>query len=345
MALNKREKKLMTIIGILGLLFGAIFLLTGGASSSTVLRDNLTKIKADLAKLQAGAPDPKKATVLMNEWKTHSLPWNQTAAIRIYRQWMTKMANGLGIKIDDIKATNPKLVKGQGQDKRPIYTELPFTIKAKATLNELTQFLYAFHSAGFIHKINSLQITPTTSADGKLDLNLRVQTLLLPGTPDNSDSQGQKPDRPPLLTLAEYQKDIVGRDVFQTYVAQTKKQPPGDPGPGREGPTRQAMPYNFASLTYVTSIVVDKDGKPEVWLHLVASDEPLLRAKEGKRFVSTKYPVVTGTVVKINTNDVVLDVGGPQLIRVYMGDNLATGYAVPKQSEVTKSENAGAVNQ
>jgi hypothetical protein len=114
---------------------------------------------------------------------------------------------------------------------------------------------------------------------------------------------------------------VVAQNVFaEDQISVTPK----DIAAEKPAPKRQPIIDDFPLLVFVTTILVDEQNKPQVWLHLVSSNEPLFKVAVGGKFQSTSFPAVHGTVVEINSNNVVFEIDG-QRRKVNVGDALSVG--------------------
>jgi hypothetical protein len=97
--------------------------------------------------------------------------------------------------------------------------------------------------------------------------------------------------------------------------------------------------YDWQRLTVVKAIVMPKSGKTEVWIHTYVTDE-MFKLPEGGQFQSKKIPNAKGQVVKINRDDVVLNIDGKNM-KVLLGHDLGTGYPVKDETPAAKTEPPG----
>jgi len=327
MALNRREKTLLAVTGSLVLVVAAALLLAGGGGPVGQLRADRDKKAEELRALQAEATRPQEAKAHLDAWKKRALPLDEKAAQSLYQNWLRQTWQRVGLRVKDVKPVTVK--QGKGPDKTLVYLSLPFTVKGTWTLDQLTRFLFEFYSAGYLHKIQSLNIKPTE--DGKaLELDFSIEVLLLPGA-ERGDKSKEKPERPLLSSLADYQKSIVGRNLFAPY----KEPPPPvvrddthkrDVRPPDPPPKRP--PYDHSKETIVSGIVVGADGKPQVWLRVKTADE-IIKSCQGEKFQSSKFPEVRGTVVWIGVQEqkVEIAVDGKRR-RLGKGESLREGKVV-----------------
>jgi hypothetical protein len=190
---------------------------------------------------------------------------------------------------------------------RTIYWKFHFTINCQGTLEQLTQFLFDFYSAGHLQKITSIIITPLKNP--QLDLKIAVDALSLPGSKQTDQLSTEKSNRLKLASADLYNKVIVKRSPFVAYA------PPKPKSPGGEGPTPPAKinPLEFSFLTGI----IEADGVPEALLYERTTDETL-KVHEGEEFTIGK---VKGKVNRIGLNDIEIEIDG-KTHTVSLGNNL-----------------------
>jgi hypothetical protein len=317
--MTKRERRLVHAIVPLAMLTLALYGLTAGLTSSAGLRAALDKKRDQLLQLQGEIPDAQEALLRVDNWKKHSLPWTR-AAKNLYQQWLCSKAVNAKLKVEDFHPGTETAVRGA--EKNVVYRTALYHAKVSGTLDQLTDFLFAFYSAGYSHKLKSVNITP--DSDGKmLETALLVEVLFLPGA-DNRDKVNESPERP-LLARDEYYTSIFERNIFAPYVETLIANIEDDKTPSKPLPPPPLDPARFA---YLKAIVVDVQGNPQIWLHQVTSDEPLFKLSEGDLFQSKRYPKVNGKVVEINVSNAVFDLDG-QRRKVMLGDTLKHGTPLP----------------
>src|SRR5207248_780597 len=90
---------------------------------------------------------------------------------------------------------NPKAPEKSSQvitGKGPIYTRLPFTIQARATLASLVDMLEQFYHTPLLHEVKRLSISRpaavgTQPQSSELDIHLTVEALIVAGAEDRAD--------------------------------------------------------------------------------------------------------------------------------------------------------------
>ncbi len=310
MKLQRREKILAAVCGAMLLVMVGVFLLVGGEDSLSTLRDKRDKLAKEVADKQARVEKATKARDRLTVWEHSSLPAGSKAS-SLYNGWLHKLADGAGLRNLDVQLSESPSPKG-------VFTQFTLTVHARATLAELTRFLYDFYSADNLDQLRGLVLTPVPSSPD-LDVRMTIEARSLPGA-DRKDRLGAGPsDRLRLAKLADYTDLIVKRNLFAPYVAVGRR-------------SRQIDPLE---RTFVTGIV-EVDGRRQVWLiDRLAGTQ--WRLGEGERM---EVAGVQGTVKSIASHDAVIEIDG-RARRFHYGDNLRGGVELPRESDEQGEEAEG----
>jgi hypothetical protein len=172
-----------------------------------------TRRSADIAKLEKEVSDAKKQAQLgerakkkIAEYEARSLPSDPAVARREYQNWLLTEVEKAGFVEPKIDADSP--VK-QGE----LFERQPFTINAKGGLPQIVQFLHAFYSQDWLHRITRMSLQPVK--DSKLMLlSLSVDTLSLAKAKDTQELVPRPSKRLQLADSKAYYDTIVGRNLF-----------------------------------------------------------------------------------------------------------------------------------
>jgi len=320
MALSKRERNLALATGGVTLVAVVVLLAPTLAGSLGELRNTRDQLTLEVERKETEAMPGRKAVAKMSEWESRALPSDHETARSIYETWLYGLAETSGF--DD-----PRVESSEGRSRRGIYTMLPFTIRGRGDLDELTRFLFGFYSAGHLHKIHRLDVQPTERA-GTLDLIISVQALSLPGA-NRQDELAKVPgDRLALADVSEYRDVIVNRNLFAP--PKPPPRPPEPPRPPRPDPPKPPPkpPFDHAKHTELTAMV-SAAGNPEAWL-IVHTLGDKLRLREGEEF---KIGAAQGTIVRIGTREIEVEIDGERRL-LRRGDNLRGGELLSNGSDV-----------
>ena len=168
-----RQKILLGVLGLMLLYFG------GEWGWRNIVQAPLDARSQKIERLESDIQKRDKALALARQdakdlavWEKQSLPTNPQVARSLYRAWLLQLVGKVGLANRNVEA-------GEPVSRRGLYESITFTVQGRGTLEQLTRFLYAFYSAGYLHQVHSLAITPLASA-GQLDLSLVIEALVLP---------------------------------------------------------------------------------------------------------------------------------------------------------------------
>ncbi len=224
MTLQKREKIL--VFSILALMAVAVvyFLWPAQGESLSALQKKIDDLEKLSEQKKIQALEMKKTTERLADWQRRALPPNAETAQTLYQDWLRKLANVYFKKpqfstlpsqpLRDISAAPS--VGGSRQTPRNFYIRFPFNIQCEGTLDKLTGFLYEFYSAGHLHKITSMIVTPIKDSP-ELGLNITVEALSLPTATHLDKLCDESSKRLKLPSIEEYKKIIVDRNMFAAY--------------------------------------------------------------------------------------------------------------------------------
>jgi hypothetical protein len=307
MKLQRREKILAGLaLGLVGLA-GLWFLLFAGDSRSfDQLLAEQTRLASEIQSkqilLQAASRDAKR----LAEWQRRGLPPKASLARSLYQNWLRSLAARVNFR-------GSTLVSNDAGARRDQFTRISFTLRARARLGDLVEFMYKFYQAGFLHQIRRLDVKPIQSSL-ELDVNLTIEALSLP-TAQSKDRLPQETGHVlQLAKLSDY-RPIVSRDFFTAYVP---------PAPAsalqREKSVDRA---EFAVVTAFTEV----DGAWKVWLQDRIGDK-LWQLESGESFTVGD---VKGTVQSIHPEgEVIVDLDGHRRL-LHVGDSLHGGVEMPDQ--------------
>ena len=294
MKLNRREKILAGAAGGLVLALAAWALaFSGDTRSRVVLRAARDRLAADVQSKRERVDAVKQSQQRLAQWERRALPSDLHAARSQYQTWLRGRADRAGFRQLNIDSS-------EGQARRKAYTLFSFTVRGRAGLGELTQFLYDFYSAGHLHQIRRMEIKPIEDSQ-YLDVTITVEAVSLPGA-DRKDELTKEPGSGLReVKLSAYRDPIVRRNLFVPY----------SPVIREERPSFDVARY--AVVTGITSV----DGRRELWLEDRTAGKRW-RLHEGEGFQVGK---IRGTVKSIGADSAVIEFDGRER-QLALGNNL-----------------------
>ncbi|MCA9073491.1 MAG: hypothetical protein KDA93_00555 [Planctomycetaceae bacterium] len=288
MKLNRQQLLLIVLAGF-GVLQAGDWALTNMIQGPLDQRRNRGKaMERERDKLKQTLTDGRKAGQMLADFRKQSLPENTEVARSLYRSWLLERVNEAGLQSPTVDSRSPS--------KRGGYRVLPFSMRARGSLDQFVQFMFDFSEAGLLHRVQSLDLNPAGST-GQFDITLNIETLMVPGANGvalNTDSS----DWLVSDSMTDYQV-ISRRNIFGIGMA--------------EDPRRQS---------FVTAIT-RSNGQPQVWFKL-RGDDKTLKVGEGDTISVDDFH---GTIAEISTQEVSIDADGKRW-HLSVGDSLADGSAV-----------------
>lgn len=235
-----------------------------------------------------------------------SLPQPLQAGQTLYHTWLLEL-------IAYCEFEQSVVTKGAIHTGRAFYS-LPFSIRARCSLDQLSRFLYEFYWHSYLHKIVLVQIQPVDQTD-LVDVVMQIEGIVLP--PFQAGTQ------PPLINrlpdgfwrrlssglLSTYTEPIELRNLLQF---------------SRGG----VDDSDFARVTAISYV----DDEPEVWITLRTNDRKLIVHK-GERFRVGSF---FAKLIDVEETDVIFQTEGragqpPLLWIVTVGEYLKDATAIPPE--------------
>ena len=121
-----------------------------------------------------------RADAELKDWRLRSLPPDPLVAQGLYQEWLVDLA-----QISGFSGTNVTIDKTSRE--QDIYVKIPVTLKTKATLQELAQFLERFHSVDLMHRIAACHAdSPASEGNPELDLTITAEGIAIQSAPARS---------------------------------------------------------------------------------------------------------------------------------------------------------------
>lgn len=267
---------------------------------NTVLNEPLSRLQSEregyerkIEKNKKDLGEARAAAKQLLELERRSLPSNTEVARSVYQDWLLQLVDHVGMKDRTVNSSQPQGRKG-------LFSVISCSVRAKGTLEQLTTFLYEFYSAGHLHQIRSISMTPIQKT-GELDLSISIEAASLPDADRKETLSQERGDRLASASLADY-APFARRNFFAV-------------GGGLD-PTDQAY---LSAVNYV-------DGQPEAWFTLRDSDS-LLKLRLGDSLAIGQF---TGVIAEIDDADVVLESEGQRWL-LTIGESLTDAYALPPE--------------
>lgn len=170
--MQKREKLLAIALGSVVLIwFGLPMFEAAFIAPLAELEADEERLRDEANKKFDKQIELRKMEKQLAAWRKISLPPDPLDAQRVYQEWITDLAQLSGF--DGIKITLERRNTIGG-----VYTTIPVTLEAKATNQELAQFLDRFATVDLLHRISTCDvISPASEGNPDLQVSITAEGL------------------------------------------------------------------------------------------------------------------------------------------------------------------------
>lgn len=207
--MTKREKTLAALVGML-LVLACLFY--GFRILSREFNDRSNQLRA----LEGQVRDKHRAVMFsqpaadrMRLYERRALPANVEKARSLYQTWLLKSVTDVGFQEPNVNVV-------ASASSRDLYHQLGFTVSGRGNIKQLTEFLYSFYSADYLHRIRRLHAKRILGSKN-LDVAMAIEALSLP-TANHIDRLSNFPSG----RLAQGERD----DYLQAILARNLSGPP-----------------------------------------------------------------------------------------------------------------------
>ena len=267
------------------------------------LRNEQEALREDIKKREKLLSEARVAGKKIELWKKKSLPSDIETARSLYRNWLLEV-------IREAKLQNATVGSGSPANRYGLYRAMPFDVKARGTLLQLTDALFRFYNSDQLHEIKSLRITPVGNS-GQFDFSLGIEALIIPGSKRKSLNTKEAKW---LVSADPRDYAIIARDnLFGIGV-------------------NNQDPMKMTILSAVTS----RNGKPLAWITELITGRVVKVAPQG----AFETVALSGRVVQIGQDSAIIESGG-QRMKLTIGQSFAQGTIIQPEATgklQTKSE-------
>ncbi len=262
------------------------------------LRNEQESLQEDIHKREKLLADARVAGKKIELWKKKSLPADIETARSLYRNWLLDV-------IRKAKLQNATVGSGSPATRYGLYRAMPFDLKARGTLLQLTNALFRFYNSDQLHEIKSLRLTPIGNS-GQFDISMGIEALIIPGAGKKTLSTGKAK----LLASADSRDyAIIARDnIFGIGVSHQD-------------------PMKMTILSAVTS----RNGKPLAWITELISGRVIKVGPEA----TFETVALSGRIVRIEDESVIIETSG-QLMKLTIGQSFASGVVTSPDATAAK---------
>src|SRR5439155_5029664 len=141
------------------------------------------------------------------EYEERSLPPNPEKSNSFYYNWVLT-------QLDKADMNGPNVGIHTERNERDLFVQTTFSVDAQGTLPQVVDFLYAFYSVDWLHRITKLNLQPIRNDPKLLDVSITVEAISLRKAKDAEEMERRPSDRLKFGDWNDYQEFIVGRNIF-----------------------------------------------------------------------------------------------------------------------------------
>lgn len=314
--MSRREKMLAgVIVALLALWVGKSTFerVSSYYDQRAQVRDTLRQqTRQETLKVERGLQADRR----LKHWREMSLTADFREARSQYQQWLRHCVQSARLRNANVDSES-RVVRHDG------YRELTFTLRGEASLDQITQFLYEFYRADYMHRIDRLHFAPKKGSKDVFDLTVTIAALIVDGVGEDDRSNPESIDRPRHGDLAAYRETIGGRNLFAAYVAPKPPAPVVERRPDPK-PSPPSSPAFDDSKHTRLSALTSKSGVWSAWFQVRTTGEGKL-LKVGDRL---QVGTIDARVERIDSRQVVLATKDKRLL-VDLGESVADAVILP----------------
>ena len=299
--MKKRERILAIVVGLLVAAYVGNWLFEQALTGPVRERqEKIDRLKREIAAKETKLRGAQRAVSQLAAWNEQSLPSDVELAQSLYQQWLLELVSNAGFEQPNVDSG--EVAARRGSSKSVVYQRLGSTIRGRATLAQLTDFLHTFYRANHLHQIQRLSMTPVPNT-GKLDLSMSIEALVLPQADRKSRLSEAVSHRLAFDARSDY-ASIVERNLFG------------------EGGTMGLDPADYTVLT----AILENNGIAEAWLRVQPTGE-VLKLQPGAEFEVGQF---RGRIAEIEELDIVIQSDEERWL-LTLGENLTQATALPPE--------------
>ena len=317
MSSKKRERFLMAAAGGLVLLFAAQVGIRKYTAAKQTRQEQIDVLRDQISDRELINARGQRAADRIADWESRSLPADLELAHARYQEWLLALVRDAKLDRPNVESTRHLAVsQAVGGKNEVVYHVLPFSVRGRGKVDEVTRLLYQIYHAKHLHQVQRLSLKPTEK-EGELDINLSIEALVLP----TADRQEQLAEGTSALLAQTDVDDYLGQIGKRNMFVEYKPPPPPrrerpTPPPTQPPPVRPSPPPFDTSKYTVLTAIIEIDREPEVWLRVRTTGQ-LVKLREGDPIEIGQFK---GRLVRVGLRDVLVESEGRQMV-VALGES------------------------
>ena len=205
--MTKREKLLALLIGVLVVAIAGWSAISRVTEAFDTRYDTIERLSTEIKGKNMVLARGTRAARKVDAFEKSSLPADPALARSLYQGWLLELAEEK-VALEGVNVGSPP--------SRPVgdvFYQHAFTVNCQGDLRQLTEFLHAFYSTGFIHRISRLHVNPMTSSK-QLTLSFAIDVISLNKAPNVKELAPPDSNRLAEGDRETYMNSILYRNMF-----------------------------------------------------------------------------------------------------------------------------------
>jgi hypothetical protein len=204
---NSRERLLAILIGAIVVCVVGIVGVNWVLGQFSRRRAEIVRLNDEIRKFKQQAMAGQAASQKLAAFEAKSFPKTPEVAKTLYQDWLLTELETAGLTKTKVAYLNTQHDKG-------LSARQLFDVSAEGSLPQLVDFLHAFYSRDWLHRITTLNIVPTKDNHKLLQIGLKLDAVSLMKAKDFSELEMRPSKRLALASREEYHQAIVNRNSF-----------------------------------------------------------------------------------------------------------------------------------
>ena len=204
---SDRERLFAIVVGAVAVVVVGFFVYSWIQGRFETRTKEIARLKDDIKKFDRQSALGRAAARKIAQFEERSLPANPESARTGYQTWLINEMEAAGLIEPDVRLGN-----SQGSD-RDLFIRHPFVVVVSGTLPDVVEFLHAFYSVDWLHRITQLKLHPVKESK-LLDITMHIDTLSLRKANSVDKVEPRPSNRLILPDRDAYYDTVVGRNFF-----------------------------------------------------------------------------------------------------------------------------------